>query len=98
MHRFEVWAPFAKSIAVQVNGKKYPMQSVGDRGWWAADVNDVGAGSDHGYLDYGYLFDADPTAYPDPRSQCQPNGVHGLSRLYDQSAFQWSDAKFQPQP
>jgi len=98
MHRFEVWAPFAKSIAVQVNGKKYPMQSVGDRGWWAADVNDVGAGSDHGYLDYGYLFDADPTPYPDPRSQCQPNGVHGLSRLYDQSAFQWSDAKFQPQP
>ena len=93
MHRFEVWAPFAKSIAVQVNGKNYPMQSVGDRGWWAVDVNDAGPGAN-----YGYLIDDDPTPYPDPRSQWQPNGVHGLSRLYDQSAFIWSGAKFQPLP
>jgi maltooligosyltrehalose trehalohydrolase len=36
--------------------------------------------------------------YPDPRSQWQPNGVHELSRLYDQTAFSWTDARFQPLP
>ena len=28
----------------------------------------------------------------------QPQGVHGLSRVYDQNAFAWSDTGFQPRP
>ena len=39
-----------------------------------------------------------PDCYPDPRSQWQPNGVHGLSRVYDQTAFAWTDARFQAPP
>jgi len=29
---------------------------------------------------------------PDPRSRWQPDGVHGLSRLYDTQAYEWGDA------
>jgi maltooligosyltrehalose trehalohydrolase len=93
MHRFDLWAPFAKSVTVSANGKKYSMARVGDRGWWHAEVKDAGGGTD-----YGYLINDDPTPYPDPRSQCQPDGVHGLSRVYDQHAFQWSNTKCQAPP
>jgi maltooligosyltrehalose trehalohydrolase len=93
MHRFDLWAPFAKSVAVCANGTKYSMARVVERGWWRAEVKDAGAGTE-----YGYLIDDDPTPYPDPRSQRQPEGVHGLSRVYDQHAFQWTDAKFQAPP
>jgi maltooligosyltrehalose trehalohydrolase len=93
MHRFDLWAPFAKSVAVSANGKSFPMTRVGDRGRWQAEVADAGPGTE-----YGYLIDEDPTPYPDPRSQQQPSGVHGLSRIYDQHAFSWSDAKFQAPP
>ncbi len=93
MHRFEVWAPLATSAAARVNGSNHAMARRGDRGWWTAEVYDAGPGAD-----YGYLIGDDATPYPDPRSQEQPGGVHGLSRLYDQNAFHWSDAKFQPVP
>ncbi|KAJ1684261.1 hypothetical protein LUZ63_020554 [Rhynchospora breviuscula] len=58
-----------------------------DDGWWVPDA-DVPDGSD---LDYGFLVDDDPTPKPDPRSRRQPDGVHGLSRTWDPSAFAWSD-------
>ena len=43
-------------------------------------------------------MDDDAKVYPDPRSAWQPNGVHGLSRIYDHSRFVWSDAQFQAPP
>jgi maltooligosyltrehalose trehalohydrolase len=65
-----------------------------DRGdWWQLEVEDAGPGAD-----YGFLVDDDVSCYPDPRSQRQPNGVHGLSRVYDQTAFAWTDAPFQAPP
>ena len=75
MHRFEVWAPLAKSLSVQINGNAIPMNGPDSQGWWRCKVDDAGPGTD-----YGYLIDDDPKPYPDPRSQWQPNGVHGLSR------------------
>ena len=69
------------------------MQGPDDRGWWHCQVENAGPGTD-----YGYLLDDDPKCYPDPRSEWQPNGVHGLSRIYDQAAFEWSDARFQAPP
>ncbi len=93
MHRFELWAPAVHSVDVQVNGKNYSMQPVGKRGWWGVDVPDAGPGAN-----YGFLVDNDTKLYPDPRSLAQPAGVHGLSQVYDQNAFQWSDQHFQPPP
>jgi maltooligosyltrehalose trehalohydrolase len=91
MHRFELWAPLVTAAAVKVNGSLHLMQRVGDRGGWQAEEVQAGPLSD-----YGFSIDGDLSIYPDPRSQWQPSGVHTLSRLYDQQAFQWIDSSFQP--
>jgi maltooligosyltrehalose trehalohydrolase len=93
MHQFRVWAPFARRVSVESGGVAYVMQGPDDLDWWCRQVDDAGPGTD-----YGYLLDDDPRRYPDPRSEWQSNGVHGLSRIYDQAAFEWSDAHFQAPP
>lgn len=93
MHRFEIWAPAAKSLSTQINDRVISMNGPDGQGWWRIEVDSAGPGTE-----YGYLIDDDPNVYPDPRSQWQPNGVHGLSRVYEQSAFKWSDKRFQPAP
>lgn len=93
MQRFEVWAPFAKRVSVKAGNTTYAMSGPEDRDWWRIDVEDAGPGTD-----YGFLIDDDPKAYPDPRSQWQPNGVHELSRVYDHADFEWTDATFQAAP
>ena len=89
MYRFGIWAPRAKNLAIKVNGAILQMHGPDDHGWWRIDVIDAEPGRD-----YGFQIDDDPKWYPDPRSQWQPNGVHGLSRIYDQSAFSWTDNQF----
>lgn len=93
MHEFTVWAPHARKVAVKIGEATYPMRGPSDRGWWNAAVEEAGAGTD-----YGFVLDEDAIAWPDPRSQWQPNGVHGASRVYDQSAFVWSDGGWQAPP
>ena len=93
MHVFKVWAPLAKSVAVQVDGRSSSMAGPDNAGWWIAAVDSATYG-----IDYGFQIGTGDTAYPDPRSQWQPNGVHELSRVYDQSAFRWTDQGFQARP
>jgi len=90
MHRFDVWAPFAVQMAARVAGADHAMFGPDDQGWWFIDLEAAHPGTD-----YGFVIDGD-TCYPDPRSSWQPNGVNGLSRVYDQAAFQWTDAAFRP--
>ena len=91
MHRFEVWAPFAKArCPSKLDGEVQAMSGPDDRRLVAAwGRGRAGAGTD-----YGFLVNDDARCYPDPRSQWQPNGVHGLSRLYDQTAFAWTRRGF----
>ncbi len=91
MHEFTVWAPNARAVAVKIGEGMYPMRGPSEHGWWSVSVEDAGPGTD-----YGFVLDDGATAYPDPRSQWQPYGVHGASRVYDQSAFAWSDGGWQP--
>jgi maltooligosyltrehalose trehalohydrolase len=63
------------------------------RGWWSASIEEAGTGTD-----YGFVIDDDPKIYPDPRSQSQPHGVHGMSRVYDQAAFEWGDTGWEALP
>ena len=93
MHRFQIWAPFAKQLAVSANGSAHAMNGPDEDGWWSLECSDAGPGTD-----YGFLVNGEPKLYPDPRSQWQPNGVHGLSRVYDQNAFAWTDVEFKAQP
>ncbi len=93
MHVFKVWAPFAKSVAVEAGRDSISMAGPDGDGWWFAAVDSATSGTD-----YGFHIDGGETAYPDPRSQWQPNGVHALSRVYDQRVFRWTDEGFQARP
>src|SRR5947209_8277752 len=93
MHEFAVWAPRPRRIAVQLGDTIHPMTGPDECGWWRAQLQSASPGDD-----YGFLLDDDPKPYPDPRSQRQPHGVHGLSQIYDQTAFPWHDSRWQGPP
>jgi maltooligosyltrehalose trehalohydrolase len=93
MHEFTVWAPNADRVAVAIGDARYPMNGPDEKGHWSVSVEEAGPGTD-----YRFVLADDPKPYPDPRSQWQPNGVHGASRVYDQSAFRWSDSEWNAQP
>lgn len=84
MTLFEVWAP-EKTVRLSVAGEVRDMER-GEDGWWRLDVPSAGPGADYAF----HLPDFDPPV-PDPRSPWQPDGVHGPSRVYDHSAFAWTD-------
>ncbi len=80
---FQVWAPRIGGVELHVDDRKVPMQQ-GAGGWWDCDEERI-AGSRYGYsLDGG-------TVLPDPRSESQPDGVHGRSEVVDHNGFTWSD-------
>jgi maltooligosyltrehalose trehalohydrolase len=93
VHRFGVWAPRAQKMAVKVGERVLSMNGPNKRGWWTLDVAEAQCGDD-----YAYVIDDDPTPYPDPRSLHQPNGVHGMSRLYDHGKFEWHDELWRGAP
>ncbi|WP_433295271.1 malto-oligosyltrehalose trehalohydrolase [Actinoplanes sp. CA-030573] len=80
---FEVWVP-EKTVKLLIAGEERAMER-GDDGWWRLSA-DAAPGTDYAYV----LPDA-PSPLPDPRSPWQPEGVHGPSRVYDHSAFEWTD-------
>jgi malto-oligosyltrehalose trehalohydrolase len=95
MTTFSVWAPAPARVEVEVAGQRYPMRqddAPTRSGWWSVDVPDVAAGVDYGFrLDDGELL-------PDPRSLRQPFGINGPSRIYDHSAFAWTDRSWRGGP
>ena len=92
MYRFRVWAPQAREVAVEVAGARHALQKH-DGGWWEVTTDAAQPG-----MDYAYYLDREDLALPDPRSQWQPQGVHGPSRILDHSAFLWTDAGWQAPP
>jgi maltooligosyltrehalose trehalohydrolase len=93
MHKFGIWAPRAKKMAVQWGGSALAMNGPNKRGWWTLEVKEAECG-DH----YSFLIDDDTTAYPDPRSLRQPDGVHGPSQVYDHDSFEWHDQLWRGSP
>src|SRR5918999_4673221 len=87
---YRVWAPYATSVDLHVGAEIVRMRR-GTRGWWESDrlmcVGDV----------YGYAVDGG-TPLPDPRSESQPAGIHGLSQCIDHDAFAWTDRGWQAPP
>jgi maltooligosyltrehalose trehalohydrolase len=81
---FEVWAPNATQVEVEIDGVGHRMKH-DDDGWWRAEVPDAGHGTD-------YAFSVDGgEAFPDPRTRRQPHGVFGPSRVYDHDHYLWGD-------
>ncbi|MCF6474834.1 malto-oligosyltrehalose trehalohydrolase [Nonomuraea sp. MG754425] len=81
---FEVWAPKATTVEVDVLGGRRAM-SPGEGGWWSAEVEGV----EHGTR-YAFVVD-DDGPYPDPRTRRQPEGIFGQSAVYEHARFTWSD-------
>lgn len=85
--RVGVWAPAALTMTCRVgNGddsRDVRMDGPDKDGWWTGPELAPGT-------DYALVVDGEGP-YPDPRSPRQPYGVHGSSRTYDASAFQWTD-------
>jgi maltooligosyltrehalose trehalohydrolase len=92
MHVFEVWAPRAGTIEVKVGKERFALAKK-ERGWWSGEMATAGHGTD-----YGFVIDGLEPVLPDPRTQWQPNGVHGESRVVDHALFAWSDSGWQAPP
>jgi maltooligosyltrehalose trehalohydrolase len=91
MHTFRVWAPKPKNVELDIPPQRIPMtRQEGD--WWSVELPTLGAG-----VDYGFVLDGEGP-FPDPRSPCQPNGVHGLSRPVNHLNFAWADTGWQAPP
>jgi maltooligosyltrehalose trehalohydrolase len=91
--RFEVWAPHARRVTVEVSaGARFvelPLEPLRD-GVFATFAEGVRAGADYRFR----LTRPDGTTIhrPDPVSRWQPYGVHGSSRVVDPRTFRWTDA------
>ena len=83
MTALRVWAPLVDRLRVRADGKDLPLHR-DDGGWWTGP--DVAPGTD-----YAFLLDDSEELVPDPASRWQPQGVHGPSRVYDQSTYRWRD-------
>jgi maltooligosyltrehalose trehalohydrolase len=88
---FQVWAPLAKRVEVQIGEKRLSM-TVDDKGWWRTVAQ-----SEQTEVDYCFYLDGSGS-FPDPRSPCQPLGVHGPSRMFAHSTFPWSDSGWEAPP
>jgi len=87
---YRVWAPHATSVDLHVGSDVVTMRP-DTRGWWESDRR-MRAGDL-----YGYAVDGS-APIPDPRSEYQPAGIHGLSQCIDHDAFAWTDAGWQAPP
>ncbi|MFD6418708.1 malto-oligosyltrehalose trehalohydrolase [Streptomyces sp. NPDC060194] len=81
---FEVWAPRAERVEIEVDGDRHTLDNDPQRrGWWTVE-----APAQDGSR-YGYSLDGGPLI-PDPRSRRQPEGPDGPSAVVDHDLFAWS--------
>jgi maltooligosyltrehalose trehalohydrolase len=90
MHEFNVWAPRAQTVAVKIGDQSHPLAHA-EEGWFTGCVCDAQPGTE-----YFFVLN-EGISVPDPRSQFQPQGVHGPSRIIDHS-FEWTDQRWQAKP
>src|SRR5690606_7236582 len=80
--RFNLWAPDAGEVAVDIRGMEtFLMQSQGD-GWFCVHVP-CSAGAE-----YCFIID-NARRVPDPAAHAQAEDVHGYSRVVDHNTFKW---------
>jgi maltooligosyltrehalose trehalohydrolase len=84
-----VWAPDRKQVRAVVDGRLAELSRDPERpGWWQL-AEDLSPGTQ-----YGYLLDDSQAPLPDPRSRRLPDGVHGLTEVYDDGAHRWTDGNW----
>ena len=89
--RFRLWAPSAKSVAIEIDGAPpTPMHAVAN-GFYEIEI-DCGAGTR-----YRYRIDNE-LAVPDPASRLQHDDVHDASVVIDPKAFTWHCTEWHGRP
>jgi malto-oligosyltrehalose trehalohydrolase len=90
--RFRLWAPRARSVELLLGHAS----DVGDSssielamrpepgGWWSLTTAKAAPGARYRYI-------VDGSAFPDPASRLQPDGVHGASAVVDPADYGWHD-------
>jgi maltooligosyltrehalose trehalohydrolase len=84
---WKIWAPNAKAVELVVNGRTRAAERIGG-GYWSSPLPPT---------DADYQVRIDGRLRPDPRSPCQPEGVHGPSRRPGHD-FAWNDKHARPAP
>jgi maltooligosyltrehalose trehalohydrolase len=77
---FEVWAPLAEDVRLELEDGTYPMARDA-RGSWRVERP-----AESGETRYRFSVNGGH-GVPDPRSRWQPDGVHGASCVWDTSLF-----------
>jgi len=107
---FRVWAPKVRTMAVRILGetpRTIPMMGTPESEF-VVTVPNLGEGADYFYVldgEHGAEQgggdgggrdggEGGSKERPDPVSRCQPQGVHGPSRVIDPGSFRWSDQKW----
>ncbi len=90
---FRVWAPRADAVSLRLEGEHPTDLAMAKErdGWFALQTSRAAPG-----MRYRYVVDG--TAYPDPASRRQPEGVHGPSEIVDPRAYDWSDLDWRGRP
>jgi maltooligosyltrehalose trehalohydrolase len=83
--RFEVWAPQAGTVTVELDGRSLQLHPDHEAGTWVG----IAAGVGHGDRYRIRLDDREPLA--DPASGWQPDGLEGPSAVVDPDRFTWTD-------
>ena len=88
--RFLVWAPLARSVEVDLQDRRIPLER-GEDGYFEGIVEGVEPGARYAFRLNG------GEARPDPASRFQPDGVHGPSMVIDPE-FDWNDGDWRGLP
>jgi maltooligosyltrehalose trehalohydrolase len=87
---FQLWAPKAREVALQVEGRPTAAMNRDETGNWLCWC-DVGPGAK-------YRFVVDGLQVPDPASRFQPEDVHGPSELVDSRSYCWKNTSWRGRP
>jgi maltooligosyltrehalose trehalohydrolase len=83
--RWEVWAPRAAAVEIEVEGERHNLRR-DPSGWFSSAIPALAAGTRYDLVLDGVVV------RPDPRARRLPQGVHGAAEVWDPSTFLWSDA------
>ncbi|ASU38822.1 malto-oligosyltrehalose trehalohydrolase [Herbaspirillum sp. meg3] len=97
--RFRIWAPLAKTAAVELDGRRRvpmsPSLSSAEDGWFEVET-DCEALTQYHYVLMSQI-DGE-ISVPDPASRCQAGDVHADSVVIDASAYEWQTVDWRGRP
>src|SRR5579862_4928876 len=95
--RYRAWAPDKTRVEVEVvyaaTGRRETVPLQLDAGGYFHAIHHGGGAGDT----YKYRLGGE-TAFPDPFSRWQPEGVHGKSMVIDPGGYEWNDAEWKRPP